>query len=1324
MIGVRWLKGLGRWVLLLAAFLVITVALLVSIGRETINNLDSYRTDINDYASDKLGLTLETERLLGEWHQLTPQVMANGLSIYSPDQQEPAITVNRARLDLDLIQTLLSRQLVWRELRLGQVALTAKEDADGNWSIAGLPLNGGGGGNVDELLDVLLYSEYLQIRLVSLTLDFFSGTSTVLEARNIQLENSNDFHRLLAAVTLAGNEHSAELVIEGRGDHRDLDDFEGLAYLKLNRINFSGSLNALAKGWFPEIVDRVGNIETDIDGEVWISAEQGGGTRLVGRLSAAEIPLNWLEDTEPLTNFKADLTGWFDPGKDWGLRFQGLDFDWGDLQIEPLNINFLQRVGAKWGTGSLTVSQINLGLLDDVLAKTKLAPEAVLTAAQQLQPTGNLRNLHLELSLENQKPEVRLSANLDDISVASWRGAPAARQVNGYLEVANTEGFVLLDSPNGMGLYYPQVFDEFMEHSSLKGQVNWRWDADNSAVKVVSGPLEMGGEEGWGRAFLYLDLPVGQPELKPQMYLSVGVKDTHGKYRNRYLPKTLNKGLLSWLDSAIGDVRVPEVGFIWRGPLVNGNGNGNSNSGSPRSIQLYLRTEQGELKFQSNWPALEQLDSIVTLDGGELDAEVISATLGKTNVQQADILLRKDARDDGLNLLIDGLVTGDLGNAVDVLAQSPLKSRVAGLDGWQLSGNSKINLDLTIPLSGDTAAGSYIVDTHLDQGLMALPDTDIAFKQLQGVIKYRDGKGLFAETLTGRFWGEPLNASFKTLGDELSIDVNGGLSMPELATFLKLPSDQVLLGNTKAVANLRVPLEDLTLPLKLQVDSQLKGAVINLPSPFGKTAATERAITTHVTFARDLDVRVQMNGNVRAHMIFNQGSLSQGLLTRNSEHRELPEKGHLLAVGNLEYFSLAEWLEAYPKILDLSTDNTEAGTAGAADASDAQDQTLTPVFEVTVDVLDVAGLALEKASVNGGFQDGQWMIGVESDRAEGHVLIPQDETLPMLIDLERLALPTPTEAGGEANQLDPTSLPHMQVSIRNFNVGERRFGEASLLMEPQPDGVRISNIDANLLGLQLGGKEHNTSLEWRVENDIHQSAFEGLLRAGDVGEVMKAWGLPEILDSDESHFFAGLSWEGRPWEISPLSMNGTMSLYLEDGRFYKSPTGAANAMIRLVGLFNFGNWVRRLQLDFSDLFEKGMSYDEMSGGLVFDEGELTFDAPLEVKLPSGRIKMAGTANLVSEQLDTQLVTTLPVGTNLPWVAAAVGGLPAAAGVYATSKLFKKQVDKLSSISYRVSGSWNDPEIEVQRIFSDSTKVTPPSNSQPKPSDSGGEQASP
>jgi uncharacterized protein YhdP len=93
-------------------------------------------------------------------------------------------------------------------------------------------------------------------------------------------------------------------------------------------------------------------------------------------------------------------------------------------------------------------------------------------------------------------------------------------------------------------------------------------------------------------------------------------------------------------------------------------------------------------------------------------------------------------------------------------------------------------------------------------------------------------------------------------------------------------------------------------------------------------------------------------------------------------------------------------------------------------------------------------------------------------------------------------------------------------------------------------------------------------------------------------------------------------------------------------------------------------------------------------------------------MPSGKMTMAGDFDLDLETVDAQLVATLPVATNLPWLVGLTGGLPAALGVYATSKLVEKQVDRLSSISYKISGDWDDVKLAVDKIFA--SELTKPS----------------
>jgi len=60
---------------------------------------------------------------------------------------------------------------------------------------------------------------------------------------------------------------------------------------------------------------------------------------------------------------------------------------------------------------------------------------------------------------------------------------------------------------------------------------------------------------------------------------------------------------------------------------------------------------------------------------------------------------------------------------------------------------------------------------------------------------------------------------------------------------------------------------------------------------------------------------------------------------------------------------------------------------------------------------------------------------------------------------------------------------------------------------------------------------------------------------------------------------------------------------------------------------------------------------------------------------------------------------------LPWIAALAASLPVAAGVYVVSQVFNKQMNRLSSVVYTIDGSWNDPDINFDRIF-DNTPQAP------------------
>jgi len=166
-------------------------------------------------------------------------------------------------------------------------------------------------------------------------------------------------------------------------------------------------------------------------------------------------------------------------------------------------------------------------------------------------------------------------------------------------------------------------------------------------------------------------------------------------------------------------------------------------------------------------------------------------------------------------------------------------------------------------------------------------------------------------------------------------------------------------------------------------------------------------------------------------------------------------------------------------------------------------------------------------------------------------------------------------------------------------------------------------------------------------------------------------------------------------------MQGDLSFTSEKGRFLNST--ASTDVMRVINVFNFSTWARRLKLDFTDLYKKGVSFDKVSAQFSLDQGKVTFDKPLVMDGPSGRFELKGTIDSVQNAIDASLIVTIPVNKNATWIAALAAGLPVAAGVWAVSKIFGDQIDKLSSVNYSISGSLDDPQVKFESLLPELSK---------------------
>src|SRR5690606_1490939 len=88
-----------------------------------------------------------------------------------------------------------------------------------------------------------------------------------------------------------------------------------------------------------------------------------------------------------------------------------------------------------------------------------------------------------------------------------------------------------------------------------------------------------------------------------------------------------------------------------------------------------------------------------------------------------------------------------------------------------------------------------------------------------------------------------------------------------------------------------------------------------------------------------------------------------------------------------------------------------------------------------------------------------------------------------------------------------------------------------------------------------------------------------------------------------------IDWPGSPDDLSLSELSGSVSARLDDGVILEQNNSAQ--LFRIFNLLNTVTLWRRLRLDFTDLYERGVAFDAISGKAQIINGLLTLDPELQ-----------------------------------------------------------------------------------------------------------------
>jgi len=333
--------------------------------------------------------------------------------------------------------------------------------------------------------------------------------------------------------------------------------------------------------------------------------------------------------------------------------------------------------------------------------------------------------------------------------------------------------------------------------------------------------------------------------------------------------------------------------------------------------------------------------------------------------------------------------------------------------------------------------------------------------------------------------------------------------------------------------------------------------------------------------------------------------------------------------------------------------------------------------------------------------DSEWLVTADSEWTSGRVVWPRDDR-PVSVDLERLTLyrsDSETDEGQESERqaqtfrdLEISNWPDVNVRIAALNMDGENAGSWSFQLRPEATQLLVQDIVGTLKSLTLTGE-----LAWSIAAGREITRFTGDINGKSLADLDTLVGAEIPFRSKNTAVKLDIDWPGRPDQFDVSGLSGSVSVRFDDGVILEGNNTAQ--LFRVFNLLNADTLWRRLKLDFSDLYEAGVAFDAISGKASMVNGLLTLDPELQVVGPSGAFKLTGTSNMIEETLDMRMVVVLPLTQNLPLAALLMGaGAPIGGALFVLDKVLGDPLSKLTSATYSVSGSWDEPDVRLRRVF--------------------------
>lgn len=1269
--------------------------------RLVLSGIERYKTELADNISATIGTPVTIGRLSAKMRGFNPELVLKDIAIASVAHEDPAVALKEIRLGVNLLELFVNRDWLssaW--VTLVGAKLSVQRKADGSFAVIGLKARDGQPlwlfqGNKFEVLQSEIIWQDAGRKAAPLK----------FESVNLSVINTDGRHKINMLAMLPkhyGDSLTVSADISG-------DPFAAAA---MDGLVFVDGKNLQAAHWLASGLPWGMAVQSgSADIKLWGRLQRSQLLSVSGATQVRGIKLLRPGKGEYAVNSLGSRFHWrLDEGKDntrqWRLDVKQLVMETADplKRIKKWPDTVFSVSGSHSSVAELQKMALYIEQVDlQQAAQMALffAPIADETAAllAQAEVKGRLNRLALFADLQDHT--VAVAGSFTGLSYAPLLAIPGIQNLSGRIQGTDRQGVVRFSTKDAT-VTSPALFREALVVKRLAGALSWKQDQDGWLLSSSSMNLDLLGLQSESRLRVSLPKNHEAPLLDMQTAL---VCDDASQLKHYFPTGVMKPADIDWLDRAFVSGRVQQGHLSYYGklgPLAAMTAMpGKKARPNPRPdilpgeegayhvlasemidgalFEALLDVRELELDYAPSWPRITDIAGELVFLQGRMEVNAYQGYSKQLKTGKAVVI--NEAVGKSKVLLVQGEVDGEIAEALRFLQETPLNSRMGALiDAIAPQGSTRVTLDLAIPLARGVEP-KVDGSATLDHAGLTVKAVDVTVSNIDGLLRFNE-QGIYSDAIDAAAFDHPIRINIDNGDSQTRVNVSGKAEIHAIEKQFGLPAWGVADGAMTYQLKLTLPYEHLGIAAvhntaakaaELAVDSDLTGVGLSLPGSLAKTKLESRPLSVVFSLGDKalLPMTVAYDHKLTAALRFDTA-------------KQRIASGHVL-LG---------------KGVAVQTDDPGIKLEINSDKLDLKDWLAMPTAKNSRSDVDIRELAIHSADAQWGDTplglfdlalkpDGSYWAGnINSVFAKGKVHLPVatgkgrislDMEMLDLSALQRLKSRPGGQPSENSGELLPDDMPLFDMTSYKTLWESVDLGLLSVKTERMAHGIVLTKLELDGLAQKL-----DLSGSWKRNAGVMETSVAGHLDMPNAGTLLAQLGISHDLVETSGAVDFSLHWQGAPQQFSLAALNGEMDIHFTDGRILSIEPGFG----RMLGILAMAQWIKRVQLDFRDIYQQGLTFNTIKGHFMVLNGKASTQNLVVDAVPA-TITITGDTDLVNKTID-QLVNVAPKGADAVPIAGTI--MDKVTSLIARTITGEDQEGFLLGSQYLVKGSWDAMQV--------------------------------